>query len=277
MKKITFLFVFLISLKTVFAQQHSLVKLWESDTTFKVPESVCPDFKNKILYVSNIEGTQPWQADGKGSISKLGLDGKVIQQEWIKGLNAPKGMAIYKNTLFVADLTEIIVIDIEKNAIKKKITVPYAQGLNDITVDPNGILYVSDTKAKRIYVVKNDNATPYIETGLQNPNGVLWYNAALYILDKDLFYKVDFDRSLIKLAEGIQGSADGLNAVTPTEFIVSGWAGVLYYIYKDGTKETLLDTRKDQINTADIAFDPIAKIIYVPTFFKNKVVAYQLK
>ena len=93
-----------------------LVKKWESEAAFKVPESVCFDKAGKVLYVSNIDG-EPWAKDGAGSIGKLGLDGKVIAAEWVKGLNAPKGMALSKGTLWVADLSEVVGIDVAKGAI----------------------------------------------------------------------------------------------------------------------------------------------------------------
>ena len=72
------------------AAQPKLVKKWESDASFKVPESVYFDKAGKVLYVSNIDG-EPWGKDGAGSIGKLGLDGKVIAAEWVKGLQRAEG------------------------------------------------------------------------------------------------------------------------------------------------------------------------------------------
>ena len=68
------------------AQTHKLTQLWETEATLKVPESVLFDAGRKVLYVSNIDG-EPWAADGKGSIAKVGLDGKVIAAEWVSGLD----------------------------------------------------------------------------------------------------------------------------------------------------------------------------------------------
>lgn len=260
---------------TTLAQQHSLVKIWSTDSVFKVPESVCIDEKRKVLYVSNIDG-QPWEKDGKGSIGKLGLDGKPIAVEWVKGLSAPKGMAIYKNLMYVADITEVSVIDLDKGEIKKRIAIPNAEALNDVTVDDRGNVYVSDSKGKRIYVLKGDYATPHVEE-LKGPNGVKWFKDNLYLLDNSSFYRVEYDRKLTKLADGMEGGVDGIEPINEKEFLVSCWAGVIYYIYPDGTKEKLLDTRNTKFNTADITFDPISRIIYVPTFWKNTIVAYELK
>lgn len=275
MKRTGLLLLALVFTHSVIAQQHHLEKLWETDSVFKVPESVLPDYKNQVLYVSNIDGTDPWGKDNKGSIGKLEMDGKVIAVEWIRGLHAPKGMGLYKNTLYVADLTEVVVIDIQKAEIKKRIPVPNAEGLNDITVDEKGIVYVSDSKAKRVYRIKGNDANPHLE-GLQGPNGVLWHKENLYVLDKAGLYRVEYDRRLTKLADGMEGGVDGVEAVYDKEFLVSCWAGVLYYVYPDGSKELLLDSRGSQINAADIAYDRTNRIIYVPTFWKNTVVAYKL-
>ena len=75
------------------------------------------DAKRKVLYVSNIDG-EPWDADGKGSIAKVGLDGKVIAAEWVTGLDCPKGLALSDDGkwLYAADIGGIVVIDIEKPA-----------------------------------------------------------------------------------------------------------------------------------------------------------------
>src|SRR3954452_23673209 len=80
-----------------FAQTHMLVKKWETDSVLKVPESVLFDKTNSVLYVSNIDGKDPWGKDGKGSIGKVGTDGKIIAVEWITNLNAPKGMGLLNN------------------------------------------------------------------------------------------------------------------------------------------------------------------------------------
>src|SRR6266480_4949455 len=88
MKKI-FLFIAAIFLfvlnNQLNAQKHKLVKLWETDTLLKVPESVLYDPANGVLYAANIDGTDPWGKDGKGSIGKIGMDGKIIAVDWVPG------------------------------------------------------------------------------------------------------------------------------------------------------------------------------------------------
>ena len=73
----------------------------------------------------------------------------------------------------------------------------------------------------------------------------------------------------------IIGSSE-IENVKGKDFIVSCWSGVVYYVNADGTSQQLLDTREQKINSADIGYDRKNRIVYVPTFFRNTVVAYQL-
>ena len=53
---------------------------WETESIFKLPESVIYDEKNDVLYVSNIVN-HPFKKDGSGFISKLSLTGEVLELE----------------------------------------------------------------------------------------------------------------------------------------------------------------------------------------------------
>lgn len=268
--------IFAVGLFLSVRAQHQLVKKWESDSLFKVPESVLYDRDHHLLYVTNIEGTDPWAKDGLGSIGKMSTDGKIIDAEWITGFNSPKGMGIYHHTLFVADMDKIVVVDLHQGRIAGSIEVPGAVGLNDLSIDATGVIFVSDSKAKKLYRIHNGTATVHLDN-LKGPNGVLVRGADLYLLDAGGLYKVHADKTMTKIAEGMDGGTDGVENVTGDDFIVSCWAGVIWYVNADGTKEKLLDSREQKINTADIGFDPVTKTVFVPTFWRNTVVAYEVK
>ena len=74
--------------------QTKISELWESPADLKNPESVVYAPKQDVLFVSNIDG-KPDQKDQNGFISKVSpTNGSIIELDWIKGLNTPKGMAI---------------------------------------------------------------------------------------------------------------------------------------------------------------------------------------
>jgi hypothetical protein len=257
------------------AQEHALVKLWQTDTLLKVPESVLFDAGDKLLYVSNIDG-QPWEKDGKGSIGKVGLDGKIIKVDWVTGLNAPKGLGRYKNYLYAADIDNVVVIDITKAAIVKRIPVEGAQSLNDISVDKNGKVWVTDSKAGKIYFLHQD-AFELFADNYNGLNGVLAVGSDVYAVAAGALWKIDAAKKAVKIAEGMEPAVDGLEQVAPNEFLVSVWNGIIYYVKAGGKVQQLLDTRDQKSNTADIGFDPKTRTVYVPTFYKNSIVAYTLR
>lgn len=258
---------------TSFAQNHQLVKKWETEPALKTPESVLFDAGAGVLYVSNIDGKEPWAKDGKGSIAKVGLDGKVIAAEWVTGLEAPKGLGLHQGRLYVADIDRVVVIDVAKGSIAQTILVEGAQRLNDVTIDAAGVVYVSDSQGGKVYAITQGKPSVYLEK-LKGPNGVLAHGNDFYVLDSGTMFKVGKDKTLTKVVDGMEASTDGIEHVQGDEFIVSSWNGVVYYV-KGGEKQQLLDTRP--VHSADIGYDAKNRIVYVPTFFKNTVVAYDVK
>ena len=258
------------------AQSRQLVKKWETEAALKTPESVLYDAGGRVLYVANIDGQDPWAKDNAGSIAKVGLDGKVIAAEWVKGLQAPKGMALHNGKLWVADIDRMVVIDVKKGAIAQTIPIEGSQRLNDVTVDKAGTVYVSDMQGLKIYAVKNGKPSVFIDGGLKRPNGVLAHGDDFYVLDSGALIKFGKNKQRTTVVDGMDPSTDGVEHVQGDEFIVSCWAGAVYDV-KGAEKHQLLDTRPQKINSADIGYDARNKVVYVPTFFGNTVVAYELK
>jgi sugar lactone lactonase YvrE len=259
----------------LYAQNHQLTKIWETDSVFKVPESVLFHSGNKMLFVSNIDG-KSGEKDLKGSITRISMDGEKIEHDWAINLSAPKGMGIFNQTLFVADVDEVVGINIKSGKVSQRIPVKDAVFLNDITITKNGTIYVSDSRTGNIHLIKNGKVSPYLEKQM-GVNGLLAVDNDLYLLVRGTLWKSDKNKILTKVAEGMDETTDGIEQTTNKDFIVSCWSGVVYYVKADGSKQELLDTRAEKINSADIGFDAKNNIIYVPTFFKNNVVAYQLK
>src|SRR5258708_4903729 len=200
MKKLVFTASLLFSLSLIVAaQQHKLVRKWETDSVLKVPESVLYDAKGQQLYVSNIDGKDPGAKDGIGSVGKVGLDGKIIKVDWVTGLNSPKGLGMYGDMLYVADVDQVAVIDTKKAAIVQKIPVPGAVFLNDITVDKNGIVYVSDTRTNKVHRIEKGAVTTWLEN-MNGANGVLADGDDLYVLCSGTLFKADKDKKLTKVA-----------------------------------------------------------------------------
>lgn len=277
MKRLNILMVLgLVVTASGFSQ--SLQLKWTTDTLLRVPESVLFDSKANVLYVSNIDGKSN-EKDGKGFISKLSPDGKIITLEWSTGLNAPKGMGMNKGNLYVADLTRVAVIDLASGKLTNSIEIEGSEFLNDITVDAKGNVYVSDSAKGKIHKISNGKPELYFESAdLKRVNGLLIIKDGLYVADAGTGknYKLGADKKLAPYAETAQG-ADGIVLVGKDEYIVSSWGGEVYFVDAAGKSQKLLDTKEQKLNSADIDYDSKTKTVFVPTFFGNKVMAYEFK
>lgn len=253
--------------------QHQLQELWETKN-LPIPESVLYSPESKVLYVSLIDGDGTAK-DGKGGIALLNMDGSVKDQDWLTGMNAPKGLAIYKDLLYVADITDVVVVDIVTGNIINEITVPGATFLNDVTVDDNGVVYVSDTRENKIFMLRNDQPSVFLEN-TPSVNGLKFVNGSLYALVGPELWKIDNQKRSTVIAKGFELGGDGLEPVGNGDFLVTCWGGLVYYVKANGEFEKLLDVR-GKMNTADLGYHPAYKTLYIPTFNSNSVKAFQLK
>jgi len=193
MKKTLLLVIIALTSPPLFAQ-HSLEKLWESDSvTLKGPESVLFDSKSNSLYVSSMNA---------GTVVRMDLDGKVIKKDWVTGLNSNKGSALFKGLLYTAETSAVAIIDVDKASIVKRIPIEGAQMLNDLAMDSEGIIYVSDTRAARVYRIEKDKPAVYLEN-MPGANGLLTVNTDLYVLTSTSFQKVNADKVITKIADGL--------------------------------------------------------------------------
>jgi hypothetical protein len=213
---------------------------------------------------------------GSGSIVRMGVDGKLIRNDWITGLNSNKGSALFNGLLYTAETSGVAVIDVNKPLIVKRIPVDSAVMLNDLVVDSKGILYVSDTRTGKVYRIEGDKPALYLEN-MPGANGLLSVNTDLYVLTATSVQKVDANKVVTKIADGFESGLDGIVMVAENEFVISNYKGILYYLKADGTKQLLLDTRANGIMSNDIGYDSKTKILFVPSFNKNCVIAYKVK
>lgn len=251
----------------------SLTLLWETADSLITVESVLFDEATGTIYVSNIEGQDPLEKDGKGSIGIIDQSGNIINASWVSGLNAPKGMAILDGKLYVTDIDELVEIDIATATISNKWKVEGAQFLNDVAAH-EGKVYFTDMNTGKLHGYENGEVIT-ISEGHSNLNGIaLASDGTIYGLDDSGLIKWDWDGGTELINTTVTGG-DGLVILGDGNFVASRWVGEIYFV--NGNTETLLlDTKAMESNTADIGYNPSEKIIYVPTFFKNKVAAYTL-
>ena len=279
--------LFLLFQTSVYAQDITLEPLWETGS-LNNPESVVYDGKSGAIYVSNINGAGG-DKDGNGYISRLSLDGKVLDQEWVKGLNAPKGLALSGGKLYTADIDTLVEIDIATATITNRYQVADAKFLNDVAAAPNGDIFVSDMSMNRIHLLHNGKFFIWLESpDLLNPNGVLVQGRNLIVgawgVMTDGFntkipghlLKISLrDKAIKIIGDGLPiGNLDGVEAYHDG-FLVTDWmAGKLLHIDKAG-KSTVLLTLKP--GSADHAYVQDQNLVLIPMMQDNKLIAYKIK
>ena len=256
---------------------QKLTKVWETDSLFNKPESALFDAKNQVIYVSNINGKYRTK-DGNGFISKVDLNGNIMDLKWINGLDSPQGMGILGNSLYVADLDRVVEIDIAEAQIKQVFEIDSAQFLNDVSVDALGCVYVSDCVGNKIYKIENNGVGIWLEdTLLKGPNGLLASADEFFILNmgNGIVYQADSEtKSLSKFSGGIR-NCDGIVSDGKDGFFVTGaWQGEVYHLNSTGDKALILDLGKSKIIAADIEYIIGERMLLVPTLNKT-LIAYQ--
>jgi len=260
-----------------------LTKQWETKPILKVPESVYLDNNKNLLYVANING-KPTAKDGNGFISILDLNGDIKTLEFAKGLDAPKGMDIYENKLYVSDIDKLRIIDLSNGKIIKSYHIKQAKFLNDVVVSDDGVIYVSDfsPKNKAIYKIANKKIIKWLDEKQllgQRPNGLWLEKSSLVIGTKSgSIFKANLKTKKIKVYKahiGVNG-IDGILPFDENSYITSDWAGRIFI--SDMKKSIkLLDNTSKKINAADIWYDRESKRVYIPTFFDNRVLCFEIK
>jgi hypothetical protein len=257
---------------------------------FKNPESAKYDAELDVWYVSNVNGS-PVAKDGNGYISRLKGDGTVDSLTWIVGgtngvkLDAPKGLALQGDTLWVADITRVRGFNRRTGAPVASIDVKGSKFLNDIAVGGDG-LYVTDTGVEgsakgiehtgpdRIYRIAPDRAVSIAiqSDSLAGPNGITWDGA------QGRFIVVPFAGKVIQAwSPGAKttvplgptkGQLDGVELLGENRLLVTSWTDSSLFVFQNGT---ITPVANGLPSPADIGIDTKRNRVAIPLLLENRV------
>ncbi|HEX9981789.1 MAG TPA: hypothetical protein VGF69_00865 [Thermoanaerobaculia bacterium] len=258
----------------------------------RAPESVLHDAQQDVYFISNINGSL-LTIDNNGFISRVNPSTMQVELKWIEGgkrgvtLDAPKGMAVIGETLYVSDVRAVRAFDRRTGEPRGEIALPGAALINDITTDGRS-LYVSDTglltgPGQSFYRTGSDTIWKITDgrpeklastTALQHPNGLDWVEGKLRF--------VTFGpNELYELSGGKQkrigtlpyGQLDGLVHLADGTPVVSSWLGDgIYRRSGDGFIPILTGIDAP----ADIGYDAKRRRLLVPRSGTNQVTIHSL-
>jgi hypothetical protein len=264
------------------------------DVGFQTPESVLHDTDVDLYLVSNINGA-PLEKDGNGFISRVSPEGRVTELKWIDGaddgvtLNAPKGLAIVGDTLYVTDIDAVRMFDRTSGAPKGEIEVPGATFLNDVAPAPGGGVYLTDSGLKAgasgfepsgsaaVYEIGSDGKLKTLlkSKDLPGPNGVAADGERILVVTfgaNELFTIEDGKK--VVLATLPAGSLDGLVHLPDGRWAISSWESQSVYAGPlEGPFEVILSGVPAP---ADIGVDAKRNRLLVPRFQDSEVLIQPL-
>ncbi len=261
--------------------------VWTLDG-FAQPESVVYAKQQDLLYVSNING-EGTAKDGNGFISRVSPDGKMIKREWLKGLNAPKGLAYGNGFLYIADIDELVVVDTGNGRVTARYKAAGAKFLNDVAVDAGGRVYVSDMFTNTIWRLSGSSFGVMLASPkLEGPNGLLVEGGKLVVGSWGVLSGNGFETSTMGYLQSVDrttaalearfapipfANLDGIVSDGKGGYIASDWLhGNVYKI--SATGETNLWLLLEQ-GAADIGLGPNKRLL-VPMMLNNELRAFAI-
>jgi sugar lactone lactonase YvrE len=267
----------------------------------KVPESVKYDADMDVYFVSNINGN-PSEKDGNGFIVVVRADSTSVTRILVEPgkpsggdkaitLDAPKGLAITGDTLWVADINTVHAINKRTGAMVADIPIAGSTFLNDVAVGPDGGIYVTDTGIKfdakgnithpginRIFRIIGRKVSTVAEgDSLNNPNGLTWDSGNdRWLLaafgGKDVQTLIPGTKYPKKLVSG-PGQYDGIEKLADGRILVSSWADSAVHMIKNGVMTRYVTNVSAP---ADIGIDTKRNILAIPRFNDGKVEYYMI-
>jgi hypothetical protein len=272
------------------------LKVLSEQTTggFGHVESVAYDPKGKVLYTSDFgPDLKPGDKDGKGKITKVSLDGKILEDGFLpaKGqtLNKPKGIWIKDDRLWVTDIDSVWEFDL-KTKKGRKLDLPGIVFANDVTVIGDA-LYVSDNRSDQLVRIEPADfmerfAAPKITALFKDksifPNGV--YPGKRGALMMVGFKGKEDPRGIYSMMPGKEpellsdniGMLDGLYVTSDGDVLATDWmTGSLFQWNKTmGMKKLAADFK----GPADFCAFPNKKglMVVVPDLVKGELRFVQL-
>lgn len=253
-------------------QPPALVPTWTLEG-FDAPESVLV-LDDGRLVVSNVTGEADAR-DGTGYLSLVSAEGEVLQQRWLTGLDAPKGLAVQGGVLHVADIDRVARFDLASEERLEDVAVSGAGFLNDAAVLGEAGVLVSDSATGRVYLISGGEAEIWFESeAVAGLNGLFVEPGRILVAAMDgHLYAIDRETRTHEVLVSELGNGDGIAALPGGGYVLSAWPGELFYWDGAGELVPLADTREAPVYQNDLTV--VDRRVYVPNWLPGTLTAWR--
>lgn len=262
------------------------------------PESVKYDAEQDVFFISNMVGFGSAK-DANGYILEVSAEdlskSKVFAENGKAGvvLDAPKGMAIHGDTLWICDIDVMRAINRKTGVALTNLDLKPlgALLLNDVTIGGDGAMYITDTGilmtekgviykgADKIFRVANGKPEVISQgAGLMRPNGITWDKEAksLIVVTFDPFHSEVYSLSPTgerKLLAKGNGKFDGIEPLGGGKYMVAAWNDSSVRLLGNGENRRIAN---NVLSPADIGFDTRRNRLAIPLGPLNQMQLWQL-
>lgn len=243
---------------------------WVAKGEFCEPETVLPLPDNTLL-VSNV---CDFRKQGNGFLSLLNAQGKVLDWHIVEELDAPLGMDMLDDRLYLVDNNQVKIFKWPGYELLKVIGLDTSVA-NDLTVSPQGVIYVTDTAKHQVIRLMPDGSQSVLTgaTQFKNANGIALDKNRLYVGGERLWC-IDLDDGSVGTIgpewitdiDGIEFEKDGTIQITPV-------GGPLIRYRNDNDIEILSG---EGVSSANHGYAARLKLALIPTGFDNTVIAIRI-
>ena len=256
-------------------------KVWEISEGLEFPESVVYDEENNLLYVSNYKRfVRNGSSYADCSISKVDLNGRIIDKDWIPHLSSPTGLFLKDGLLYIVERFGVAIYDIENDEMKARHRIKHDFLINDITLDNENNIYVTEAGSNTLYRIKENKVTSWIKSdSIGDANGISFIDDKLYIgVNEDGFLKsIDTKTKQISNVYHLgEGNIDGIKK-RGNQLLISLYEKGMRLIDEHGEIMEFANTASTGLHCADFEYIPHKDMIIVPSLFDNTLTAYKFK
>jgi hypothetical protein len=233
-----------------------------------------------------------------GFITKMNTEGEILELKWITGLEDPKGIAVYKNVLYVADGENIRSFDIQSRkslkrfkptgkppGLERRVAAPgtiqeppRAFNFESVHVTPEGKIFCLDSGYGVVYELVNDFLEVYkVDEKFTSCHKLFSQRGDLYVLGYFNLYALSSPKGAV--ADQSHRVADlfaaSISEVDPYEYILLTGTGGLYRWFE--TPSVIAHPHPAFLYNSDLVYLPKTRTVIIINSQLNQAIAMKLK